>query len=207
MQTLSSSLGQKRPRSPGMQFDSVRGGKRRATINDKPMLYVDTRVPPRPTPELAFFPTTSPFRPSTTYTDTIDYSTGQEWAQQNMRYPATENWMQRTGAMHSTMCTDKLQYHSETGFSEACKSSVESSSSYSIFSVLSTLSSSHNPFEDLCSTLPPDSLSSLSNQTETNMNDSIKTVTARLRKLQDVWAEQSRMLEEVIQVLQVSRRP
>jgi hypothetical protein len=190
-------------------------------MDDKPMLYVDTRVPSRPTPEPAFFTANSPFKLSTSYTNSMEYSTGQDWTQQNMWYPAAANWTQRVEVMHSTVSTEQQQYHSGTGFLEACKSSVESSSSYSIFSVLSGLSSSYNPFEDIYSTMPSKSLSPSTSQAETNTKHAINTIHIELRKLQDTLvdqsrtladqsrtlADQSRMLEEVMQVLRVSRRP
>jgi hypothetical protein len=183
-------------------------------MDDKPTLYVDTRVPSRPTPEPAFFTANSPFKPPATYTNSMEYSTDQDWAQQNSWYPAAANWTQRVEVMHSTVSTEQQPYHGGTGFLEACKSSVESSSSYSIFSILSGLSSSYNPFEDMYSTMPSKSLSPLTSQAETNMKDTINTIQIQLRKLQDTLADQSRtladqsrMLEEVMQVLRVSRRP
>jgi hypothetical protein len=176
-------------------------------MDEKPTLYVDTRVPPRPTPEPAFYTATSPFKPYTTYTDNTDYSTAYNWAQQNVWYPAAANWTQRVEVMHSTVSTDQQPYHSETGFLEACRSSAEPLSSYSIFSILSGLSSSHNPFEDMYSTMPSKSHSPLTTQAETNIKDSINTINMQLRKLQDILVDQSRMLEDITQVLKVSRRP
>lgn len=209
MQTLASSLGQKRPLSPHTQFDSVSNSKRRAASNDKPMLHLDTRVPSRPTPELVFLPTTSPCQPrsSATYTNALDCSTSLNWVPQNMRPPPAMDWMQYTGLVHTTMSTDKLQYHNGVGFLESCKSSVRSSASYSIFSSLSGLSSSDDPFGDVSGTSPSDPQSSLPSQADTNMKDSINIIIARLRTLQDVLADQSSMLEEVMQILRVQRRP
>jgi hypothetical protein len=203
MQTVSSALGRKRPLSPETQFGAVTESKRRATTDKKPFLQVNTMVPPRPTPELLPFPTTSPFhtRSFATYADTVDYTTSFNQVRQSMRPQAAADWMQYTGAMHTTLSTNNLQYYGEAGFLESCKSSVESSSSYSIFSSLSGLSSSHNPFRDLCSTFAPDPSASLPVQADTDMPGSIDTILTRLQRLQDVLTEQSKMLEEVMQAL------
>jgi hypothetical protein len=204
MQTFSHSLGQKRPLSPEVQFDRVFEGKRRAAINDKPILQVDTMLPYRRTPELGFFPRTSPFRPQSyaPYADAVDFSTG--LIDQNMMTQAAADWTQYTEAMHTTLSTNNLAYHSEAGFLETCKTSTESSSSYSVLSSLSGISSLSNPFADFCSTLPPDPLSSLPAQADTNMNDPINAAIMRLRKLQDALVEQSSIVEEVMQELQGS---
>ncbi|KAH5620473.1 hypothetical protein HBI51_251170 [Parastagonospora nodorum] len=209
MQTPPSSLRQKRPLSPQTQFDPVSQGKRRATSDDKPMLHLDTRVPSRPTPEFVFLPTTSPShaRPAAAHTDTVDFSTSLDWVPQNMWLPPATDWTQHAGLMHTTTSTDRLQYNSEVGFVESCKSSVWSSASYSVFSSLSGLSSFDDPFGDLSGMPPSDPQSSLPSQADTSTRSSIDTVIARLRALQNVLAGQSSMLEEVVRVLRVQQRP
>jgi hypothetical protein len=212
MQTFSHSLGQKRPLSPEAQFDCIFEGKRRATINHKPILQVDTMLqvdkmlPHRRTPELGFFPMTSPFHPQSyaPYADALDFSTSLSWIDQNMMTEVAADWTQYTGAVHTTLSTSNLQYHSEAGFLESCKTSLESSSTYSVPFSFSAISSSYNPFADFSSTSPLDPPSSLPAQGDTNMNDPVNAAIMRLRKLQDALVEQSSIVEEVMQVLQGS---
>ncbi|KAH7061819.1 hypothetical protein BKA63DRAFT_497669 [Paraphoma chrysanthemicola] len=209
MQTLPGSLGQKRPRSPQTQSGSASERKRRAMSLDKPMLHVDTSVPSRPTPELVFLPTASPYQTklSAIYTNTVDFSTSLNWSLQNMGPPPATEWMQHAGVMHNTtMPTDKLQYHNEIGFLESCKSSIRSSASFSIFSSVSGLSNFDDALGDLSGILGSDPQSSLPSNTNACMNDSMETVITRLQKLQDVLADQGRMLEEIMRVLRVRHR-
>jgi hypothetical protein len=212
MQTFSHSLGQKRPLLPGAQFERVFEGKRRAIINDKPILQVDTMLqmdkmlPYRRTPELGFFSRTSPFRsqPYAPYADALDFSTALGRINQNMMAQTASDWTQYAGAMHTTLSTNNLQYHSEAEFLESCKTSLESFSSYTVLSGPSGVSSSSNPFVDFCSTWTPDPFSSPPAETDANMNDSINAAIMRLQKLQDSLVEQSSIVEEVMQVLQGS---
>jgi hypothetical protein len=212
MQTFSHSLRQKRPLSPETQFDRVFEGQRRATISDKPILQVDTMLQADNmlsywrTPELSFFPRTSPFRPQpyAPYADVVDFPTSISRIDQNMMTQATADWTQYTGAIHTTLSTNNMQYHSETGFLESCKTSLESSSTYSVPFSFSGISSSYNPFADFCSSLPSDPPSASSPQADANMNDPINAAILRLRKLQDALVEQSSVVQEVMQVLQGS---
>jgi hypothetical protein len=203
MHALSNSIGQKRPLSPDTQFGRCSEGKRRATTNIRPVLQVDTMMPPRPTPQLLLSPKFSPFhsKPSGTYEDFVDFTSSLNQAHQNMMPQATMNWTQFTGATHATLSENNVNYHSENGFIEACKTSVESCSSYS-FSSLSQLSSASNPFRDLCSAWTPSSLAALPAQAEMNISDSVNAIIVRLQRLQSILVEQSGILEEVVKTLQ-----
>jgi hypothetical protein len=200
MQKLSDFLSQKRPLSPDTDCYSFPEVKRRVTTVDKPVLKVNTMVLPRETPQLLHLPTSGSLlvKASAAYSDTMGYPTSL-----NQPYQSIET--QYTETMHSVLSANQLRYHSEVGFLESCRTSVESSSSCSIFSSLSGLSSSQNPFGDLSGTMPTESQSSLSTLGEVNKDD-VNVVIVRLRRLQNVLAEQSGILEEALQILQGQRR-
>jgi hypothetical protein len=209
MQTFSHSFGRKRPLSPEVHCNRNFEGKRRATTNHKPILQVDTMLqmdkmlPYRRTPEQSFFPRTSPFLSQSyaPYPGTVEFPTS---TSQNMMTQTAADWTQYTGAMHTTLSTNNMQYHSETGFLESCKSSLESSSTYSVPFSFSGTSSSYNPFAEFCSSLPSVAPSSSPAQTDTNTEDPVNAAIMRLRKLQDALVEQSNIIEEVMQALQGS---
>ncbi|KAH8696880.1 hypothetical protein GQ44DRAFT_789181 [Phaeosphaeriaceae sp. PMI808] len=188
----------KRSFSPSQPTSSP-GGKRRKMACDKPALYVDCTLSPRPLPQLMshFSPLQFTFDPSLASSNSLQYSSGFYQHQSHLHPSTTPHcWGNQPEKFQPTWTSTNLPYGTGYNFMERCQTSV-ASSSYSMFSSGSNI---QNPFEDPPDATVMDALPSLASKVEDARDCFIKAAISRLTRLKEILAMEHRAIEELLKV-------
>jgi hypothetical protein len=188
MQESMTLVSKKRSRSPDAadQDELKHDAKRRATTVPRPTLQVDCTVaPPRPTPEMLYLPTYSPYRAISSTSQTNVWNCSISWEQPYQNLIAQPDWIETTQTIMSATNLPQL------GFLESCNTSADLSSSLSSFPSISAMSNLQNPFE----------LSAVRRTTAPGPQ-AIDTAISTLQEVRRSLSKQIAMVEKTLQALQ-----